>query len=663
MTQEEKPMFMRFRFDRAAIAHGTLSAIFGRAGKGAIAAIAGCSTPGDQYNKPVGKASFFSNTLKGRRELVAWSQRNEAAGLNSFLNSAIWPASAVRAEPRALGKHNYSPLKFWCLWSDLDEKPGKAINRELLRKLMRKGCVVTHSGGVGEDGKPRMHIRVLLDAPMADADEFRHLNQWLAAALNADAKFNEYNWLTMPESQRFKPDYPDGRPVSVVKVEDEKRWSRAELEALFAEYAPEVAAPTVSTDVAANAPKPARGLLKGALYRDLRAAADNASDRSGAAFAVIKVCVRAELDIDTAAGILWHARSTERARDKYDGSEARMLGDVTRMWPKAIAAVAAEADVPQKKPKADHAEGWTLDELMRVTFPALRFIAEGLVTEGLALIVASPKTGKSFWLLELALSVAQGLPAFGSIHTAPGEVLYLNLEGGGGRSIQSRVKVLAASGAPKPIHQIHFKTEWDSMNDGGIEALDEWLTEHPDCTLVVVDTLAAFKGEPRSKSSDPFAADYGPAKQLSDLAHKHRCAIAVAHHDRKAESDDFVDSISGTKGLTAAADVLIVLRRTRNKPEGRMLLVAREMEGNDWNVLFEDGRWRIADEIELEEAKGTAKGKVLKALGFDALTAHEVHTRIIEAGEQMSPGNVSTTLSRLRDDGLVVRKGNTYSRA
>jgi RecA-family ATPase len=73
---------------------------------------------------------------------------------------------------------------------------------------------------------------------------------------------------------------------------------------------------------------------------------------------------------------------------------------------------------------------WTAAELQHVEFPEPRWAVPGLLAEGLNLLVGSPKIGKSWWALNVAVSVAQGGKALGRVDVPEGDVLYLALEDG-----------------------------------------------------------------------------------------------------------------------------------------------------------------------------------------------------------------------------------------
>ena len=59
-----------------------------------------------------------------------------------------------------------------------------------------------------------------------------------------------------------------------------------------------------------------------------------------------------------------------------------------------------------------------------------------------------------------------------------------------------------------------------------------------------------------------YEADYEAIRLLRDLANETRVAIIVVHHLRKLEAGDPFDTISGTYGLTGAADTMMIITAT-----------------------------------------------------------------------------------------------------
>jgi hypothetical protein len=98
----------------------------------------------------------------------------------------------------------------------------------------------------------------------------------------------------------------------------------------------------------------------------------------------------------------------------------------------------------------------------------------------------------------------------------------------------------------------------------GLADIRDWIDRTPDACLVVIDTLAAVR-PPSKKNENPYDRDYGDLADLQQLAGEKGVAILVHTHQRKREADDQYDTISGTLGLTGAADTSMILAR---RPEG-----------------------------------------------------------------------------------------------
>ena len=72
-------------------------------------------------------------------------------------------------------------------------------------------------------------------------------------------------------------------------------------------------------------------------------------------------------------------------------------------------------------------------------FNDLEYAVDGIITEGLGLLVAPPKKGKSFLVADVGLAVAAGRSALGAIPVTKRPVLYLALEDGH-RRLQNRFR-------------------------------------------------------------------------------------------------------------------------------------------------------------------------------------------------------------------------------
>ena len=109
---------------------------------------------------------------------------------------------------------------------------------------------------------------------------------------------------------------------------------------------------------------------------------------------------------------------------------------------------------------------------MATTFPEPRWAVPGLLAEGCNLLVGTPKIGKSWMGLGLALSVSCGANALGKIRCEKGDVLYLALEDTG-RRLQDRIRmVLAGIRAPPTLT---LETNCPRLSEGGRDIIVGWL--------------------------------------------------------------------------------------------------------------------------------------------------------------------------------------------
>lgn len=234
---------------------------------------------------------------------------------------------------------------------------------------------------------------------------------------------------------------------------------------------------------------------------------------------------------------------------------------------------------------------WSAAELMQTDFPEPRFAVPGIIPEGLTLLCATPKFGKSWWVLSAGLAVASGGVAFGSIPVERGPVLYLALEDTP-RRLKGRLRMML-DGGPVP-DGLDLITEWPVGL--GIDMVRQRLDSVPGTRLVVVDVLT--KTRPTAVAGEAiYAADYRAMTQWKDIADEYAVAVVVVHHTRKAGSEDFLDSVSGTQGLAGAADAVMVMRRSRGSADAELHLTGRDVSEATFAMRFrsEVGLWELLD--------------------------------------------------------------------
>jgi Bifunctional DNA primase/polymerase, N-terminal/AAA domain len=225
---------------------------------------------------------------------------------------------------------------------------------------------------------------------------------------------------------------------------------------------------------------------------------------------------------------------------------------------------------PEHKPQTISAA-----ELADKHIRPLVWVVGGLLPEGLVILAAKPKMGKSMLALGLAIDVASGELALGNLPVTQGSVLYLALEDGELRLKDRLEHQLAGKKAPP---NLDFKIESPRMDQGGLAQVVDWLGDHPDAKLVIIDTLARFQAPPK-RGNSVYLEDYGIAAALKQLADQHHIALLVIHHLRKDPGVDPLDEVSGSTGITGAADTILIMKRPRtNQFEARIFITGRDVE-------------------------------------------------------------------------------------
>lgn len=301
----------------------------------------------------------------------------------------------------------------------------------------------------------------------------------------------------------------------------------------------------------------------------------------------------------------------------------------------------------------------TGDWLHAQDFPPVRWTVPGVIPEGSTLFVGPPKIGKSWFLLELCLALALGGRTLGmQVDRRP--VLYLALEDGD-RRLQDRCRRLLA-GEPIPAG---FEYVTRCQPGMVLATVAEWLARHPDdAPVVVLDTLGRVM-PPALPGESSYQRDYRVGAALKRLVDDvPGASLVTAHHDRKAESVDFIDAVSGSNGLAGSADTIVLLSRARHELDGTGQVTGRDVPEGEYAVRYVDGcRWELAGADLTDAAKVAASRRSAAGLGDRSaevvayVAAHRAGVRAAEVGEKlkMDAKQAGTYLGRLADAGRIIR--------
>ncbi|MDD6022236.1 MAG: helicase RepA family protein [Oscillospiraceae bacterium] len=249
----------------------------------------------------------------------------------------------------------------------------------------------------------------------------------------------------------------------------------------------------------------------------------------------------------------------------------------------------------------------SMTELLDSVYQSRPPIVDGLLHRGTYLFVGAPKLGKSFLMAQLAYHISTGTPLW-NYTTRKGTVLYLALEDDY-RRLQERLYRMFGT---VENENLFFSVSARQLGNGLDEQLSGFMREHPDTSLIIIDTLQKVREVGGDNYS--YANDYQIITRLKKFADSYGICLLLVHHTRKQTADDKFDMISGTNGLLGAADGAFLLskeKRTsnaatldisgRDQQDQRLHLIRNE-DTLAWNLeRTETELWKVPPEPLLEK--------------------------------------------------------------
>jgi hypothetical protein len=284
-------------------------------------------------------------------------------------------------------------------------------------------------------------------------------------------------------------------------------------------------------------------------------------------------------------------------------------------------------------------------------YPEARWAVPGLVPDGVTILAGPKSRGKSFVALDLSVAVASGGPALGNMWCDQGAVLYLALEDGE-RRIQGRIRAIL-QGQPVP-QNLDIATEWNNTDNGGLEDLELWLAARPNARLVVVDVLAKIKGRPDPQRG-VYDQDYATITPFHALARKHGVAVVLVHHTNKGAASDPVLRISGTMGLSGAADTTLVLSREARDMHGTLDVRGRDVPERELALQFDRDTGCVTHLGAADDFRKSEERRAIIRILLDggAMTPTEIAQAL---GKK--PGTIRGALFKMKKAGEVAALAN-----
>ena len=209
----------------------------------------------------------------------------------------------------------------------------------------------------------------------------------------------------------------------------------------------------------------------------------------------------------------------------------------------------------------------SMTELYENVYQSKPPLIDGMLYPGVQLFAGPPKLGKSFFVAQLAYHVSTGTPLWG-YPVRRGTVLYLALEDDYGR-LQKRLYQMFGV---ESTDNLYFSVSAGQIGNGLDEQLENFVREHPNTVLIIIDTLQKVREMGGDKYS--YANDYDIITRLKNFADSKGICLILVHHTRKQQADDPYDMISGTNGLMGAADGAFLLKKEKRTANAATLDVS-----------------------------------------------------------------------------------------
>ncbi|STC40685.1 AAA family ATPase [Corynebacterium amycolatum] len=304
-------------------------------------------------------------------------------------------------------------------------------------------------------------------------------------------------------------------------------------------------------------------------------------------------------------------------------------------------------------------------------FEPLSWAIDGLIPEGYGLIVAPPKAGKSWFVLDIAAACSTGQKALGYLPTKERPVLYLALEDGQ-RRLQERLNILKDARGMEPNINLEMVTEADSLEtDILITQFIKMFGERK--PLIILDTIGRVMPA-KAAGENEYQRDYRfGAKLKKYVAAMPGGTLLAVHHTNKGVHSDFQNAVSGTQGIAGAADFTAVIQRQRNEDEAVLSITGRDVPEAEYGMTFSAGLWSVvggdlstasdaATEIRAAQAQSEATAnlgdRMAEIVSFvDRKAGSAVESSDIAKEFGLSRKDAGSYLARAAKKGLIAKQG------
>lgn len=276
----------------------------------------------------------------------------------------------------------------------------------------------------------------------------------------------------------------------------------------------------------------------------------------------------------------------------------------------------------------------TARELLSREFAPIQWLVADLLPAGtFAVLIARAKTGKSWFCLQLADTMARGGGELLGKSVNGGRTLMFALEDAE-RYLQERLKLQSCTASDDII----LADAIPALDADGIIFLQEAIAQYePD--LLIIDTFSSAKSGKLDENDAGQVADVMNA--LRNLAHDTGVAVLLTHHSTKMALGDVILDARGSSAVGAAVDVALGIYLDNDSTRGVLKATGRVIRRDEFNVQLDAAtmRWRLTSEslsaaeeevLDCLAAYGQADANAIaKELGIARQSVHETLQRLV----------------------------------
>ncbi|MEW6215669.1 MAG: AAA family ATPase, partial [Nitrospirota bacterium] len=237
---------------------------------------------------------------------------------------------------------------------------------------------------------------------------------------------------------------------------------------------------------------------------------------------------------------------------------------------------------------------YQLEDFLKIKYPKVKYLIQDILPEGLSILAGAPKIGKTFFALNMALSIASGTKTLGILQTEKTGVAYFALDEKD-QFVQEKINsIIQAQGLTHIPDNFRLIFDINKMSEGGYEQITSYLDEHPDIKLLIIDTMGRIRKP--AKLGNAYEQDVESIGQIQSICNKKNVSILLIHHLKKGRHEDYIENLSGSMGISGTVDTILHLDRGRGEQEGNLKVTGRLIkEEQDLAIKFHKDllNWQI----------------------------------------------------------------------